>query len=139
MVKSYKDYCREALEKFPEVYKYMFNPDGSRKASPIMKSIYKKKALHDVPEEELETMEKDGWTPEPPKPPEPKRSDLEITGTEIKIKGRKINLTILELPKKSERKEYNRVWMNNARVRQRIKKLKEQYGTSIIIQYLSRL
>ena len=113
--KSYKSYCRETLIKSPEAYRPTIN---------IVKPN-KKKVLQDIPQNELHKITKDGWRPTITKT---KKSDLEIIGMEIKIKGHKLDLNILELPEGIDRKNYNRIWMHNSRIRQRIKKLKEKYG-----------
>lgn len=127
MGKTYKDYCREALERNPKTYGSMFNPDGSRKPLPNMSDIYKnKRAPLDVPKEILSKFKKDGlkFTKRSKKP------ELEIRGTEIRVKGRKINLTILKMPENPTKQEYNRIWMHNCRVRQRINKLRKKYGAA---------
>ena len=81
--KSYKDYCREAVKREPETYSCCFNKDGSLKPPPSMSSFYKKKIQKNIPKNELNKFKKDGWKPEYEKP------ELEITGTEIKIRGPK--------------------------------------------------
>lgn len=127
MFKLYKDHCRIALNKNPEKYESTINLDGSIKPLLGISKFGRKKVLRNIPEDELQKMKKDGWKPAEKK----EESELEITGTEIKIKGRKLNLEILELPKKINRKEYNRIWMHNSRVRQHIKELKAKYGDEI--------
>lgn len=131
-MKAYRDYCREALEKFPETFKSTVNSDGSLKPFLKMMDFGKRKILKEVPKNELQKLKKDGWKPIIVKTnTEIKNSELNITGTEIKIKGHKLNLDILEMPAKINRKEYNRIWMHNSRARQRIKELKEKYGDVI--------
>jgi len=127
MAKTYKDYCREAVERDPKTYGSIFNPDGSRKPPPKMTSFYKKKVPRDIPPQELRRLKKNGWKP----CDETATPELEVTGTEIKLKGRKLNLTIKKIPEGASKKEYNRIWMHNSRVRAKIKKLKEQYGDAI--------
>lgn len=125
MAKNYQDYCREAVERDPKTYGHCFNKDGSRKKPPNMASVYKKKVPKDVPFNELRKKKKDGYKPAPPKP---KKPEIEIIGTEIRLKGRKLNLATLPMPKNPSRKEYNRIWMYNNRVKAKIKELKEKYG-----------
>jgi hypothetical protein len=122
--KTYKEYCREAVERDPKTWGSMFNADGSKRELPSIYKRCKVKILYDVPEEELRKMEKVDPILLEPKP------DLEIRGTEIKLKGRKLNLTILPMPENPTRKEYNRIWMSNCRVRERIKKITKLYGVT---------
>jgi len=127
MNKSYKDYCREAVEHYPRVYNGMFNKDGSRKRVPIMTSFCKKK-VPNTPKKYLKNLQKDGWTSCSSEDSETKPQDLVITGTEIRLKGRIQNLTIKKYPPGCSKKEYKRIWMYNDRVRKKLKILKEQYG-----------
>jgi hypothetical protein len=122
MGKTYKQYCREARKRDPKTYGPVFKEDGSLKPSPKMTGFGRKKNLKQIPRDELSKLPKNGWKPKPKKPV------IEITGTEIRIRGRKLDLTIWEMPPNPSRKEYNRVWMHNYRVRQRIKKLRKKYG-----------
>ncbi len=129
MNKSYQDYCREAVARDPKTYGDRFNEDGTRKPPPKMTGLHKKKVPKNIPFKELRNLEKNGWRPcDETAKPEP---ELEVTGTEIKIKGRIQNLTIQDIPKGASKKEYKRIWMQNSRVRAKIKKLKEQYGDAI--------
>jgi hypothetical protein len=121
--KTYKEYCREALARYPEAYKGMFNPDGSKKEPSGLYTRCDYKIPNDVPKEELRKMEKIDSELLESKP------GLEVRGTEIKIKGRRVNLTILPMPENPSQKEYNRVWMNNYRVRERLKRITQLYGT----------
>lgn len=128
--KTYKEYCREALERDPKTWSSMFNPDGSKKELPGLYERCTLRILNDIPKEELRKMEKIDPVLLEPVPPKP---EIEVTGTEIKLKGRKLNLTILPMPENPTRKEYNRIWMNNSRVRERIKKITKLYGTPTAI------
>lgn len=130
MNKNYKDYCREALARDPKVYSSVINPDGSVKMPPRVMTFSRKKVLKEIPDNDLQKIKRDGWKPAVIKV---KKSEIKITGTEIKIKKRKLNLDILELPKKTDRREYNKIWMHNSRVRQRIEKLKEKYKDSTLL------
>lgn len=137
MSKTYKDYCREAVARDPKTYGQMFNEDGSRKPTPNLAAPLKKK-WNDVPPDELKKCKRIPWA----KPLKVKQTvvedieplydepQLEIVGTEFRLKGRKLNLTMMEMPKNPTRQQYNKVWMHNDRVRQRIKKLKETYGAT---------
>lgn len=129
MSKTYQDYCREAVARDPKTYGSRFNKDGTKKPLPNMSSLCGKKIPKDVPKIELGKFKKNGWKPESPKKEKPK---IEVTGTEVWIKGRKQNLTTLEIPKGVNHKEYNRIWMHNNRVRAKIKMLKEKYGVTTI-------
>lgn len=138
MPKTYKDYCREAVLREPKIYGSMFNSDGTRKPLPKMSGLSRKSLPNDIPTEELKALKRGSWSNQfilKPKP-QPEQDQLydepklEISGTEFKLKGRKPNLTMMEMPKNPSRKEYNKVWMHNERVRQRIEKLKEQYGAT---------
>lgn len=124
--KSYKDYCREAIKKEPKIYSSSFNEDGSLIPPPNMSSFYKK-IKKNSPKNELTKFKKDGWKLEHEKP------KLEITGTEIKTRGPKPDLTIWEMPDNPDRKEYKKVWIHNLRVRQYIKKLKDNNATPVQI------
>lgn len=130
MVKSYKDYCREAVARDPKMYGSVFNEDGTRKPLPKMSGLKRKKVPKDIPRIELGRITKNGWTA-PHATRKTEKPELEVTGTEIRIRGRKQNLTTLKIPKNASHKEYNKIWMHNKRVRTKIKKLKEQYGTSV--------
>lgn len=130
MVKNYIDYCREAVKRDPKTYGSIFNEDGTRKKEPSFTSVYKKKVLRDVPREYLKSLERDGWTPCPEEDSKAKPPDLIITGTEIVLKGRKQNLTLKKIPPGCSKKEYNKIWMHNDRVRKRLNMLKEQYGVT---------
>jgi hypothetical protein len=130
MTKTYKDYCREAVARDPKTYGHIFNPDGSRKPPPKISSIRKRKVSNDIPASELRKLEKNGWKPCDNIVTEEK-PELEVTGTEIKIKGRIQNLTIKEIPPGADKREYNRIWMQNDRVRKKIKELKKKYGDAI--------
>jgi hypothetical protein len=123
MSKSYKDYCREAIQRDPKTYKSFLNEDGSLKEPPKMTDMVRR--FNDSQKSYLQRKEKDGW-----KEPEPvsKNPELQITGTEIRVKGRLVNLETLSFPKNCSRKEYKRIWMHNERVKKRIKNLKEKYG-----------
>jgi len=122
MAKNYKDYCREAVKRDPKTYSSRFNEDGSLKKMPTMSSIYKK-VPKDVPRTFLKKVE--------PKPlPKKEPPELEITGTEIRLKGRKQNLALKKIPEGASKKEYKRIWMYNDRVRKKIKMLKEKYGVT---------
>lgn len=130
MAKNYQDYCREAVKRDPQTYGHCFNEDGTRKPPPRITSMRKIKVPKSIPFSELRKLKKTGWKPcddivVKPKP------ELEVTGTEIKIKGRVQNLTVQAIPKGASKKEYKRIWMQNSRVRSKIKKLKEQYGDAI--------
>jgi len=130
MAKTYKDYCREAVQRDPKTYGSMFNEDGSRKSLPNMSNIYKqKRILSDIPKEELKNLKRSNCIYKK----KDRKPELEIRGAEIIVKGRKLNLTILKMPKNPTKKEYNRVWMHNCRVRERINKLKKQYGAAVTI------
>jgi hypothetical protein len=133
MLKTYKDYCREAVLREPRIYGPMFNLDGTRKPLPRMSSSSKKNFPNDIPIEELKVLEKRSWPnqfilkskPQSEQEQLYNKPKLEISSTEFKLKGRKLDLTMMEMPKNPSRKEYNKVWMHNERVRQRIEKLKE--------------
>ncbi len=84
MSKYYKEYCREAVERDPKVYGISLNEDGSRKAPPRITNIFKKKAPKNIPYRELKNIKRDGWVPCEKKA----KPELEVTGTEVKIKGR---------------------------------------------------
>jgi len=130
MSKNYKDYCREAVKRDPQIYGSMFNHDGSPKKIPKMSNMCKKKTPQDVPTDYLAPLQRDGWQPFSLDEPSTKPPELEVTGTEIKLKGRIQNLIIQKLPDKKDKKEYNRIWMQNDRVRKKLKMLKEKYGVT---------
>ena len=122
----YKEQCKKAIDRDPKTYASVFNEDGSRKPLPRISPKYKK-VPKQIPCYDLKRLSKDGWRPRTKKP------ELQITGTEIRVKGRKLNLAILEMPNNLSKQEYNRIWMHNSRVRQKIKMLKEKYGTTVKI------
>lgn len=121
MAKTYKDYCRDAYNRDPIEYGGRINPDGS------LKKVYIKDILVDrssvgPTDEELEQIEKEN---------ESKGPTVEISGTQIFVKGTEINTTLKEYPDNCSRKEYKRIWINNKRVIDRINKLKKKYGVII--------
>ena len=125
-IKNYKEYCREAITRFPKTYRGCFNEDGSIKRVHIASMFSKTKVLKDIPKCELKKLPMDGWREES----EYKEIELEVNSTEIKTKIRKNYLTPIEMPKSPALKEYKRIWMHNSRVNKRIRNLKEKYGTS---------
>lgn len=126
-VKRYKDYCREAVIRDPKTYGHVFNLDGSLIPPPDM-SFLNRKISCDMPQKELRKLKKDGWK----MLEEDEEMEEEIEKPKpkvIKIKTKRIykgNLTIIKMPKNISRKEYNKIWMRNARARQHINKLKKQ-------------
>lgn len=112
--KQYKDYCREALEKEYDLYKFFFNPDGSKKRPPVFKG----KDRHSTHKEMLHTELKQLPITGPVG-----KLKVKVTGAAIKQLRKNLDMTIWDFPKDCSRKEYNRIWMHNYRVRQRLKKL----------------
>ena len=115
----------EAVQRNPELYGSRYNEDGTPKPLPRMSGFGRKKkdVPKDIPKNIINKLPNDGWKPKPVEPI--------VTGTEVKIGGRSIDLTIWEFPENCSRKEYNRIWMHNDRVRKKIKLLKEKYGDAI--------
>ena len=122
MPKSYKDYCREAVARDPKTYGHCFNNDGSLKPPPNMSSFYKKKKdKFELPKE------KDGWK-ERTYNGGRKAPTLLLVGTDMQVKDKLEDLKTIDIPKDCSRKEYKRIWMHNQRVKEKLKKLKEQHG-----------
>lgn len=135
MSKTYKDYCREAVQRDPKTYGSMFNKDGTRKSLPKVTAPRKPRYYDDIPPEELKTFKKITLYSPVKIKQEPVITannvpELEIIGTELKLKGRKLNLATMPMPRNPTRQQYNKIWMHNERVKQRIKKLQEQYGVT---------
>lgn len=116
----------EAVTYDPETYSSVFNPDGSLKPLPKMSGLNRKKDFHDIPKDELQKLEKDGWKEISKKETKKKPKIESVKIKTKKKKGHQPNLTILKMPKNISRKEYNRIWMHNSRARQHLNKLKNQ-------------
>jgi hypothetical protein len=133
-MKTYQEYCLEALSRQPKIYKPYFNSNGKPKAPPIMSGFLTKKTLVDIPKEELKKLPKDGFTDWPVNKTKIKtKNKIKITGTQIVMSGKKIDMQILSIQKGCSIREYNKVWMHNYRVRCRIKKLKEKFGITFTL------
>jgi len=141
MLKSYQDYCREAVQRDPKTYGSICNEDGSRKPAPRLSDMYRSLCVNSIPKNKSKKIKCIPWVHQSKVKPivvknaEPPYDEpqLKIIGTEFRLKGRKLNLTMMEMPKNPTRQQYNKTWMNNERVRHRIKKLKEQYGTTVTL------
>ena len=129
MSKTYQEYCREALLRDPKTYSHSFNTDGTIKPIPKMTDMFKRNPS-ETQSSYLKKKKKNGWNASCDLNA---KHELEITGTEVKIKGRIVDLITISVPKNCSRKEYKRIWMHNERVNKRIKKLKEQYGEEICL------
>ena len=125
MSKTYREYCLEALKKSPALYKDLLLPDGKLKPSPSFVGFGKGVVLEKI---SLRSLPRNGlvFKPKPKQKP-----SVTITGTQLVMFGKNIDMTILPLPSKSGLRAYNRVWMHNYRVRRRIKILKEKYKITI--------
>ena len=125
MPKTYREYCLEALKKNPALYKDLLLPDGELKPFPSFVGFGKGVVLEKI---SLRSLPRNGlvFKPKPKQKP-----SVKITGTQLVMFGKNIDMTILPLPSKSGLRAYNRVWMHNYRVRRRIKILKEKYKITI--------
>ena len=57
---------------------------------------------------------------------------VQVTATQIKmLNGRVVDFKILKYPKGCNRTEYNRIWMNNCRMKKRIRELQDKYGIKV--------
>lgn len=125
---SYKEYCKVAYAKNPRAFGKYFDANGKpirfvwwskSKKKTVLENL---ETLKDIPKTELVELPKDGFKRKPKQP------SISITGTQLKYCGYTIDLTIWPLPVGAPRKEYNRAWMHNQRVRARIKLLKDKHG-----------
>lgn len=126
MSKTYKQYCKEAYKRDPKTYGIYVNPDGTLKPPPKTTNMFKteKTSPPKIKIDNNEPIKKSKPIKSKPK----RKPKIEIKGKEIKINGMKMNLELLDIPEGLDRKEYNRRWMNNNRVKKRIKRLKNKYG-----------
>ena len=133
MPKTYREYCLEAIKRNPRLYKPCFTHEG--KPRPIPKFSIDKKNAKDIPVKELKKLPKDGFKDWPcsNKIKIKKEVSIKITGTQVVMHGKKIDMRILPLPSKCGIRSYNKIWMHNFRVRQRIKKLKKEFGITFTL------
>lgn len=129
MPKTYREYCFEALSRRPDIYKTYFQPNG--KLKPIPKFSSSRRVFNDIPREELRLLPKDGFSGWPINNIKTKiktEVKIRITGTQLIMSGKQISMEILPLPIGQGIRAYNKAWMHNYRVRQRIKILKDKFG-----------
>ena len=126
MAKTYKDYCLEALKRQPKLYRDMICDDGRIK--PLPSFCKRTKNFTDIPREILKTLPLDGLVIDNKKTKTKIKASVKITGTQIVMYGNSMSMEIIQIPNGCNIKEYNKIWMHNYRVRQRIKKLKEEFG-----------
>lgn len=113
----------DAVRRSPTLYGGRYNEDGTPKPLPTMTNFGRKVSFpKEIPKEELEKLPKDGWKPEEKDP------KLTVKTAEIKPSRRKVDLSIWPLPDRHDKRAYNRAWMHNFRVRQRLKLLNKKYG-----------
>lgn len=139
---KYQQECRKRYEQDPELWGRFYNPDGTRRF-PVKKTIYFKSKtkiynilrISDIPPEELKKLPKS----KPKKMDKKKDKGIEIDGTEkievigtqVKVRGKEVNIKIEEIPENCDRKTYNRLWMKNYRAKKRLQKLKNKYGINL--------
>lgn len=126
--KTYKEYCLESLRRDPTFWQSYFLPNGKLKPFPSFAGFGRSRII--IQKETLKSLPKDGFKPWLTHNTKTKTTEvsIKITGTQLFMSGKVIDMTILPLPSMKGIRAYNKVWMHNHRVRHRIKTLKEKYG-----------
>ena len=142
-MKSYQEQCdkscnsktiEEGKRKYnskPEVWGHFYNPDGILKHRMKKKKISlwgrSKRLYNDMPKSIQASMHST-IVPKVQKQAMP----VQVTATQIKmLNGRVVDFKILKYPKGCTRTEYNRIWMNNCRMKKRIRELQDKYGIKV--------
>lgn len=127
--KTYKEYCLEALKREPKTWQHYFLQNGKLKSIPNFTGFGKNRIT--IQKETLKSLPKDGLMPWLTNNTKTKTKTTEIsikiTGTQLLMSGKIIDMKILPLPSGQGIRAYNKVWMHNFRVRNRIRILKERF------------
>ena len=145
-MKTYQEQCnavysrreieegKRKYEKNPGAWGHFYNPDGTLKCQRKKKkpSLWgrSKKSYSNMPKSILASMHKvtRSIVPRVQKQATP----VQVTATQIKmLNGRVVDFKILKYPKGCNRTEYNRIWMNNCRMKKRIRELQDKYGIKV--------
>ena len=144
-MKSYQEQCykscnndakvegKRRYNNKPEVWGHFYNPDGTLKHQKKKKvSLWgrSKKPYNDMPKSVLASMHRVTIVTVPKV--QKQAIPVQVTATQIKmLNGRVVDFKILKYPKGCNRKEYNRIWMNNCRMKKRIEELQDKYGIKV--------
>lgn len=133
--KTYKEYCLELLKREPILWQSYFLPNGKLKPFPSFAGFGRSRIV--IQKETLKSLPKDGFKPWLIRNTKIKtkttEASIRITGTQLFMRGKVIDMTLLPLPSMKGIRAYNKVWMHNHRVRCRIKILKEKFGITFTL------